>query len=211
MKKLLLVAFSLATFITNAQDITFGVKAGANFASIGGDDGKDLDGFTSFLIGATVEIPVSDTFSIQPEVLYSGQGFTLDGIVEDVPLSSGGVEDIAYETTGRFDYLNIPIIAKFYLSEGLSLEAGPQIGFLLNSKYDAGGITLESGQFAAETNNLIRESNKVDYGFNLGAGYQLNSGLNFNIRYYLVLADIPKGDTDGFKNNVFQVAVGYNF
>ena len=95
MKKLLLVAFSLATFITNAQDITFGVKAGANFASIGGDDGKDLDGLVSFLIGATVEIPVSDTFSIQPEVLYSGQGFTLDGVVEDT----------AYETTGSFDYL----------------------------------------------------------------------------------------------------------
>ena len=201
MKKLLLVAFSLATFITNAQDITFGVKAGANFASIGGDDGKDLDGFTSFLIGATVEIPVSDTFSIQPEVLYSGQGFTLDGVVEDV----------AYETTGSFDYLNIPIIAKFYLSEGFSLEAGPQIGFLLNSKYDVDAVAFATGEFAAETYNLIGESDKVDYGFNLGAGYQLNSGLNFNIRYYLGLADIPKGDTDGFKNNVFQVAVGYNF
>ncbi|RZJ55928.1 MAG: PorT family protein, partial [Flavobacterium sp.] len=31
-------------------------------------------------------------------------------------------------------YLNVPIMAKYYVIEKLSLEAGPQIGFLLSAK-----------------------------------------------------------------------------
>ena len=73
-------------------------------------------------------------------------------------------------------------------------------------------VSQPSSSFQDKTLGRVKWfNNKVGYGFNLGAGYQLNSGLNFNIRYYLGLADIPKGDTDGFKNSVFQVAVGYNF
>lgn len=72
MKKLiLLVAIALFTFNVNAQGVDFGVKAGANFASIGGDDTDDFGTRTSFHFGVTAGISVSDNFSVQPELVYS--------------------------------------------------------------------------------------------------------------------------------------------
>ena len=52
----------------------FGAKAGANFASIGGDETDDLGTRTSFHFGVTAGIAVSDNFTVQPELVYSSQG-----------------------------------------------------------------------------------------------------------------------------------------
>ena len=49
------------------------------------------------------------------------------------------------------------------------------------------------------------------FALNLGAGYKLNSGLNFGLRYSMGLTDVPDFDTDGFKHSVLQLSVGYNF
>jgi len=60
MKKLLLMA-ALAVFgltTTNAQEVRFGAKAGANFASLNGDDVDDIDGRTSFHVGGVANIEI---------------------------------------------------------------------------------------------------------------------------------------------------------
>ena len=76
MKKFLI--FTVIAFfgfaLMNAQDINFGAKAGVNFASITGDDTDDLDMRTSLHVGVVAEIVISETFSFQPELLYSAQG-----------------------------------------------------------------------------------------------------------------------------------------
>ena len=104
MKKLFLIAsfIVLGTTATQAQDYwNFGIKGGANFATIANEDGENPDGRTSFNVGAMVEIPVSDKFSIQPEVLYGN-------------INDGSV-------------LYIPVLFKYYISEsGFNLMAGPQ-------------------------------------------------------------------------------------
>ena len=184
MKKLFTITMALIAFTISAQNITFGAKAGLNFASMAGDDADGLDGRTSFHLGVTAEIEMSDTFSIQPELLYSGQGYTADG-----------------DVTGKVDYINLPIMAKFYVADGISLEAGPQIGFLASAKADVDGESTD-----------IKDSLKsTDFALNLGAGYKLDSGLNFGLRYSMGLTDVPDGDSDGFKHSVLQLSVGYNF
>lgn len=183
MKKLFTITMALVAFSISAQNITFGAKAGLNFASMTGDDADGLDGRTSFHLGVTAEIEMSDTFSIQPELLYSGQGFTFDDGVDDY--------------TTKVDYLNLPVMAKFYVADGFSLEAGPQIGFLLSA--DDNGEDIK---------DLLKST---DFALNLGAGYKLNSGLNFGLRYSMGLTDVPDADTDGFKHSVLQLSVGYNF
>jgi len=184
MKKLFTITMALVAFTISAQNITFGAKAGLNFASMAGDDADGLDGRTSFHLGVTAEIEMSDTFSIQPELLYSGQGYTADG-----------------DVTGKVDYINLPIMAKFYVADGISLEAGPQIGFLASAKADVDGESTD-----------IKDSLKsTDFALNLGAGYKLDSGLNFGLRYSMGLTDVPDGDSDGFKHSVLQLSVGYNF
>ncbi|QNK78417.1 porin family protein [Winogradskyella undariae] len=194
MKKLLLItAVAVLGFSNvNAQEVTFGAKAGVNFATLGGDT-EDLDGLTSFHVGGVAEISFSEKFSVQPELLYSAQGASF--------------EESGYEETLKYDYLNLPIMAKYYVAEGFSVEAGPQIGFLLSSKYE-----MEYDGESEEVDN--DDASSIDFGLNFGLGYKMDNGLNFSARYNLGLSNVYDGeDSDDYsvQNNVFQVSVGYFF
>lgn len=192
MKKLLLViAMVAAGFTANAQDVKFGAKAGLNISNVSGEDVENNDARTSFHIGAVAEIEISDKFSIQPELVYSAQGAK----------SSDGDIDV----TLSLDYLNIPVMAKFYVAEGFSLEAGPQVGFLMSAKAKA--------EFMGDSaeNDIKDDFKSIDFGLNFGAGYKLENGLNFSARYNIGLSNIAEESDNSVKNGVFQVSVGYFF
>jgi hypothetical protein len=197
MKKLILFV-ALAIFVianSNAQ-INFGAKAGVNFATITGDDVDIFDGRTAFHVGVVAEIVISETFSFQPELLYSAQG--------------ADYSDDEFEGTFKLDYLNIPLMAKFYVGEGFSLEAGPQVGFLMSAKdeYDFTGTAFKS-----EEEDIKEFVKDIDFGINVGVGYKLEGGLNFGARYNLGLSDANDSGDDSFtlKNSVIQAYVGYFF
>ena len=183
MKKILLLAVVtvLGFANVNAQEIKFGAKGGLNFATISGDNTEDVGLVTAFNFGVVSEIPLSEKFSFQPELMYSGQGYDFE------------------DNTVALSYLNVPLMAKYYVAIGLSVEAGPQIGFLLAAKN--------------EKTDVKDSFNTVDFGVNFGVGYKLENGLNFGVRYNLGLTDINNVDNSSFKNKngVFQVSVGYFF
>lgn len=183
MKKILVLTVITVLGFTNvnAQKTKFGAKGGLNFASISGDNTKDIDLVTSFNFGVLSEIPISDKFSFQPELMYSGQGYSFN------------------DNTIALNYLNVPLIGKYYVTKGFSVEAGPQIGFLLSAKN--------------EKINVKDSFNTFDFGVNFGLGYKLENGLNFGARYNLGLTDINniEGSSSKNKNGVFQISVGYFF
>lgn len=191
MKKLiLLVAIALFAFNVNAQGVDFGVKAGANFASIGGDDTDDLSTRTSFHFGVTAGISVSDNFSVQPELVYSAQGASMDFD--------------GFEADLKLDYLNLPIMAQFQVADGFSIEVGPQFGFLMSAKIEADG----------EEEDIKDDVKGLDLAAGVGVNYAMASGLNFGARYNLGLSNVNDGEgSDDFKNqnNVIQVSIGYRF
>ena len=189
MKKLMLLAavavFGLSN--VNAQEVKFGVKAGVNFASLTGDDADGLDGKTGFHVGGVAVIGISEKFAVQPELVYSSQGAkdTEEGV------------DVDY----NLDYINLPVLAKFTVAEGFSIEAGPQVGFLMSAKVKAEGESFD-----------IKDDLKgIDFGGAIGLGYKMDSGLNFAARYNLGLGNIADFDGGDLKNNVIQLSVGYNF
>jgi len=183
MKKILLLAVVTVLGFTkvNAQEIKFGAKGGLNFASISGDNTEGVDVVTSFNFGVLSEIPISEKFSFQPELIYSGQGYSSN------------------DNTIALSYINIPLMGKYYLIKGLSLEAGPQIGLLFSAKNDK---------------TDVKDSfNTFDFGVNFGLGYKFNNGLNFCARYNLGLTDINSVDNSSSKNKngVLQLSIGYFF
>ncbi|MBF4466290.1 porin family protein [Flavobacterium sp. LC2016-12] len=183
MKKILLIAVVTVLGFANvtAQEIKFGAKGGLNFATINGDNTEDIDMVTSFNFGVLSEIPISDKFSFQPEIMYSGQGYSFN------------------DNTIALSYLNVPLMGKYYVTKGLSVEAGPQIGFLLAAKN--------------EKIDVKDSFNTVDFGVNFGLGYKLDNGVNFGVRYNVGLTDI--NNVEGYfvknKNGVLQLSVGYFF
>ncbi|WP_310991700.1 porin family protein [Aequorivita marina] len=220
MKKLLLfaVGFTFAISTAQSQEVRIGAKAGVNFASIGGDDTGDYDMLTGFHLGAVVEIPINEKFAVQPEIMYSSQGASED--YNDIPYGGFGTK---YESTLTLNYINVPIMAKYYLIDGLSIEAGPQFGVLVSAKAKGEAIELGGpgeGEAVSFENDAKEFYKTLDVGFGIGAGYRLNNGVFFSARYILGLTDISEdieyigsSQVDSFsqKNNVIQLSAGYSF
>ncbi|WP_417355641.1 porin family protein [Flavobacterium sp.] len=193
MKKILLSAVALMAFgfASQAQDIKFGAKAGLNIADFGGD-AETSGSRTGFHVGAVAEFKLTEQFSIQPELLYSMQGAKFETVIDFAVI----------EQDMKLDYLNVPIMAKYYLFEGFSIQAGPQVGFLMSAK--------------AEDEDVKDSFKSIDFALNGGVGYELPMGVFFQARYSAGLADINDVDVDGadavkINNNVISVSVGYKF
>jgi len=188
-KSLLLIAITLfgITAMSAQEYVMFGVKGGATFSGDGLNAFNDPNARISFNLGLLAEIPLTDKFSVQPEILYSVHGY-------DIPVrNNAGV--IEYQ----LDYINIPVLAKFYLIDGLALEAGPQVGFLVNSEMDYKPSSTNSGEVSLSEDQF----NKVDFSAALGASYKFRGGFFVNGRYNIGLTDIYD---DSFSNNVFSDA-----
>lgn len=172
----------------------FGIKAGLNYATVTkGDFNEGPDARTSFYVGAISEIPLIDnSFSIQPEVIYSRQGFERN-------YSLLGND---YTAEYQLDYINVPILAKLYIVKGFSIEAGPQFGFKINEKID-----LDAGD--GDEGNDLDEVNDFDMGLAAGLTFQLDSGLFINGRYNHSFNEVIK-DSDA-KNSVIQFGLGFKF
>ncbi|MDI9257433.1 porin family protein [Flavobacterium sedimenticola] len=178
MKKAIGLLFLLMSIPTvNAQMVKFGLKAGANFSNLEGDNVEGST-YTSFHFGAVLELKLLENLSVQPELLYSSQG---------TKVNSAAFDDINY------NYITVPVLAKFYLTgKKLSLEAGPQFSFLVNENVE--------DQFEGET---------FDFGLAAGLGYNITDHVFVQARYVAGLTEASKNAE--VTNRVMQVSLGYRF
>ena len=212
MKKLmqLLTLLALFAFATNLPAQSVGVKAGVNLANIGGEDTEDGDfnSITGLQFGAVLELPISDRFAIQPEVLYLQKGFGTELDILGTKITS----------TTTLNYLEIPILAKISLTDSptkVYVTAGPSFGLGLNgtAKSESGGMEEEEDIDFEED-----ELSSLDISAAVGAGVQLPIGpVDFFIdaRYLLGLNTIddsePEADQVDFKNRGIGLSVGVLF
>lgn len=179
---------------SDALTPSFGIKGGVNFATVSGDDFDSPDSRTSFHVGLLAEFPLTEMFSLQAEALYSGQGFEsdLDGEI------FGGEGKVEYQ----LDYINVPVLAKVYILDGLSIEAGPQFGFKVNEEIDA-NANADDGDLNLD------EAEDFDFGVAAGVTFETPMGLFATGRYTQGFTDIV--NNRDVKNSVFQIGVGYKF
>ena len=224
MKKVLLTAAIAVLGFTSikAQNVSFGAKAGMNISTIGGDfgnygdywDGDASDNVKSrvgFHVGGLAEIMINEKFAIQPEILFSSQGFKTE-------YSSGSERA---ESNVNLSYINVPVMAKFFPIENLSIEAGPQVGFLVSAKEDYEYTDSDFPEYNESSDEDVKDSvNGIDFSMNIGVGYELDMGVFFQARYCFGMSKVDdEGYYDDFydnysfsrKNRVFQLSVGYMF
>ncbi|WP_286966461.1 porin family protein [Flavobacterium sp. UBA4854] len=191
MKKLILSAIAIMAFtFSNAQETRFGVKGGLNLTNFTGDVDTNLK--AGFHIGGFAEIKIIDRLAIQPELLFSTQGARYNMI--------GGNQSGSY----KLNYINIPVLAKFYVTKQFTVEAGPQIGFLVSAK--------------SQDHDIKDAYKTADYGFNFGAGYNFTDHFSVGLRYTVGISGIYDHDYEDFsdyydstKNSNLQLSVAYKF
>jgi len=188
---LVLALAGISNFAMAQAQFALGIKGGLNFANLDvkGSASTNYNNRTGYHAGAFALIKVA-SFGIQPEILFSKQG------------TKYSVNTTDYEA--NFDYINVPIMIKFYLPLGLNLQAGPQFGFLTTSELKTTAGSISSTQDAKD----FYKSSDVAASF--GVGWDLPFGLTVDGRYNLGLSKINDGsNNNNTKNQVFQISVGY--
>lgn len=193
MKKLFaLVAMVLAAGTMQAQmavgEFSVTPKAGLTLASLTNQDKSKIN--AGIVAGAEAEYQVLDILGVSAGLLYSQQGVSYD-----VP----GTDKL------NVNYLNIPILANFYVYKDLALKVGIQPGFLLTATKKT-----ESGNVKTETD--VKDGVEgFDLSIPMGVSYEY---MNFvlDARYNLGATKILKGvDARSSRNSVFMITLGYRF
>ena len=203
MKKLILI-ISLIIFTSTTlkaqESVLFGVKGGVNFTKMNSDKFAD-NSRVGFHVGLLAEIPLDNKFSIQPEVLYSTQGTKAQVIL------FGGNPTIDF----HLDYIQVPLVIKWYLTQSLALEAGPSFNFLVKNEMSGQGIQPFSGfsTFAIESDF----GRKFEFGGVLGASYKFGRNLLGSARYVYGLTDAFDSEFNekAIHNYGFQLGFGIMF
>ena len=89
---LLTICIVLLATTVSAQDVRFGLKAGVNLSSASGTE-SEANALTSFHVGGMMEALYSEKFALQPEIVFSFQGFE--------------TETDNVKETFKFTYINI--------------------------------------------------------------------------------------------------------
>lgn len=207
MNKFFLSVVAIFAFgIMSAQEINYGIKAGFNLAYLAGES-EGVHPIAGFHAGGFVEFKLTDKFSLQPEVLYSMQGAEMRAIViyNDVNFTS--------ESKARLNYINVPVMAKFYVVPRFSIEAGPQIGFLTSAKEETSFDFLVDNQMynTTEKYDIKNTVKTVDFALNIGAGFEFTKNIFAQARYNFGLTRVNDDNSRDLKNSVLQISLGYKF
>ena len=202
MKKLFLTAAVAVSSLTFAQQ--FGAKAGMNVSTISDEGFDDTKSKVGYYAGVFMNVPVSESFSIQPEVLYNNLGSKV----------SSTVLGTTYSSTLNLDYVAVPVMFQYKATPQFYLEAGPEFGILVGAKDKGTEKLTVAGTTTTRdyTNDIKDDVNGFNVGLGIGAGYYFTDNIGISARYVAGLSDIVKDNNgDAVKNNVFQAGVNFKF
>lgn len=220
MKKILLILGLALTSVSFAQDVRFGVQGGLNFAnvdferSLGSLDlSLDTDVRTSFYFGGFAEFSLPN----MEHKLQSGLSINFNGF----KFEESEAGDFEIESNVRITQLNIPVLFKFNAYEGLYINGGAYIGFIVHAEEEFREEDFFFDESFSGSETITDAFNTLDFGLSFGAEYNLDNGLFFEARYNLGLTNIAKvEDEDDFdsenesvtvKNRFFMFGLGYKF
>lgn len=157
---LLLLLLLTITFKCTSQsknNISFGVKAGANFTFfkvVEGNFGTNPDTATGFYFGGFIDLEIDENASVQPEVLYI--------LLND------------------FNFINAPIYMKYKVGHNLNVLVGPSLNYFFDffsNKFKVRGDIATSYQLSKNIDVHIKYTlgfqEITPNGLFIGLGYKI--------------------------------------
>ena len=192
------------TSAESSMHAKFGIKGGLNLTNLYSDNFSDNHLKAGFNAGVFSKIPVTQGFSIQPELLYSLKGSKTD--YNNFIQGSG-------QYRFNLGYVELPLLAVVNLTKNFSIHAGGYGAYLTNANIKD---VNNNGTIKNITDLNADNFNRWDFGLAGGLGFDIE---NFMIgaRYNYGLTNIGKsgnasGDVLGSsKNNGLAVYVGFGF
>lgn len=188
MKKLISTVIILFIGVNSfSQEIDLGIKAGINFTNIWGLEQLNLEYSEGIVVGVFAGIKFSDRIGLQADVLYSEQGAKFTN------------------STGKFDlnYINVPVVFKYYLvdDQPLYLQVGPQFGFLM--KDDLSTVINDA--------NVSTDGKDTDISAVMGMGYDFPYGIRIEGRFNLGITSVTDSQLANGRHKYISLTAGYSF
>lgn len=222
---LILSMFSLGVF----SQLKFGIKGGVNntFPSYKiNTDGivkPTTSGFGT-VYGFFLDLPISETFVFQSELLTDFRYYTAYTLIEaNATNFSSKTEDFGYN---KLAYFEIPLLFKFntrlktssrYGNDNyFGVYVGPLIGIKISENYEGNRTSTVTsfGQKTVSTNEIENYSvdfKPLDISMSAGAMIDFEKGLRLGLRYIRSLAASNEDSDFQVNYNVLQFSFGYNF
>jgi opacity protein-like surface antigen len=174
--------------------VSFGLRLGLNYSTTNFNMGEpkpvvpvDTKWKPGFVVGALVEVGLSEHLALQQEYLYSQQ--------------SGEVKGGARY---KMQYLSLPLLLKYRIIPRLAVVAGPQFDLMLKAQQEVAG----------QTTNITHDTE--ERGFSATAGLEVNiwRSLSLSARYLQGLNHVGIGQRSAvqeFKWQSVQVAAEVRF
>lgn len=202
--------------ISKIEVFELGAKAGYNYSNLSNSvKGFDINSLSGYYFGLFIELPLNNKMTIQPEIFLSTQGAAY----------SGKTATEVYDGKLELNYINIPLMVKYYITDNFNVEIGPQLSV---SVYPFISGTTKSTQQMNITYSMGHSTfgdkiiNKVDLGFGLGASHKISRGFAVGARYNLGFIDttndeiskrdfLPEFLNEKFNNRVLHIGLSYQF
>jgi hypothetical protein len=197
--------------------LSFGILGGVNFQTLTGQDhtGDKLENdlMIAYHAGFNIQMPLAPEFYFQPGLLYSLKGAK----------STAG----ALTSTTKVSYIEMPLnlVYKGKLGNGYVMVGfGPYVGYGIGGK-----VTTTGGEASLDTDVTFQNSvslsdpvldtyfKTIDAGGNVFAGYEMGSGLFFQLNTQLSMLKVnPENawfsdDEASVKHTGFGLSLGYRF
>ena len=174
----------------------YSAKAGISVAKF-----TNIDPRMSFYVGGAAEYYLDAYFSVQPELIISGQGGRS-------MLEVAGAKSV---TASRLTYLDIPVLLKVVPlpGKGLSVEAGPMMGFCLGAQ--SKNKTTIDGATTIVKESISANVNTVQFGISFGASYVIDKNIGAQVRYNYGFTNIVKSSPEKIASQSLEIGAFYLF
>ena len=189
------------------QPITFGIRAGVNFAGISEDPiENNFSGKIGYNVGVSVDFPLLESFYMQSGLYFTTKGAKYEKSYADYNL----------KVTANPFYLQLPILASYRLnfseSTQLQVNVGPYFAVGLGGKFkdeewDTYDYDYEEFNLFGNKDSLLKRG---DVGLLIGAGVTFGK-VYVGFDYGFSLMNLSKEPNYSIKNSNFSINVGYNF
>ena len=181
MKKYIIIVVSFF-LVSNISAQSFGLKGGIALTNFIGSDAVELNSESRMgvFLGAFMKLGEGN-IEWMPELLFHQKG--------------------AKEVNGTgslvVNYLDIGVNGLFHINDELALAIGPYMGYAASGTTENGSIT--------DWDSV----NRIEFGTNLGAIYNINDLLHLDLRYGFGFTDVIEDVS--LRNSSIQFGVGYIF
>ena len=158
----------------------------------------------AYSIGLDFEYQISKMFSMSAGIHRNSQGSAWDDFTKGGEKYKDAEIDL--------DYYTLPVLGHFYVYKGLALNAGVQLGYLIDADISMNNTSnIYNHDLTTKKSYDVEDDCKdLDISIPVGISYEFNSHVVLGAQYNIGLTKVNKTGifgTKDIKNGVFQFSV----